>query len=675
MLDAERKRCLKAVSLLSKFSIPRSYFRFCRWNKAIPAIAVGIAFFFIGCKGLVPVKKEPEKEAPVRLFADAEAYRRKGELQRALEAYGLYLEAEPGGEKAAPALERMAEIYFETEQYRKGLGFLESITRKFPDYAALPHVRYLMVRGLYLLKEYRQSADEALGWLGEYHGHPVTVKILLLLAEDFRGLGDDARAFGWGLEANEALPRDDHRRVEIEDKLEETITKSGVEDLEQLAEYASGTRYAPKIYRKMATIFLKRNQLEKAKKAAIALVESTTALYWVSEGKHILARIQEETSVRKGVVGCLLPLTGPFAIYGEEIMNGILLGMGMSGEPGQGQDLELVIKDTGVTPEHALSGLEDLVQNEKIMAVIGPLSSKIAVAVAKKSQELGVPLITLTQKKGIMEEGDMVFRNFMTPSREVKSLLNRAIGEMGLKRFGILYPDNSYGRFFMSLFWDRMEEMGGTVTAVESYKPDRTDFADQIKKMTGLYYPRPRSLVRKLRDMWTPEQEESEIYPEEPQPIIDFDAVFIPDNYQRVAMIAPQLVYHDVVDVLLLGTSLWESRQLVEEAGDYIQGAIFPTGFFKTSGDQDIRSFVEDYRANFDDDPGILAATGYDTIRLVKRIMARDDIRTRKDFRKALLWARPFDGVTGRLFLSFEGDVDKEPLLLTISGRRMVPLH
>jgi len=80
-----------------------------------------------------------------------------------------------------------------------------------------------------------------------------------------------------------------------------------------------------------------------------------------------------------------------------------------------------------------------------------------------------------------VEEGEMVFRNFLTPSQEVEGLLDVAMGQMDLKRFGILYPDNAYGRYCMNLFWDRLNDMGGTVTAVESYGVDDTDFADQIK--------------------------------------------------------------------------------------------------------------------------------------------------------------------------------------------------
>jgi branched-chain amino acid transport system substrate-binding protein len=663
---------MEGISLLSKISFSGVLKKYCRWKKAVPVLIVGMAFFISGCQAIVPVKKGVVEHEPAEQFALAEKFRQRGEFDRALEAYGAFVEKYPSHENVALAFDRMAGVYSKKGQFKKALNFYERIAGKYTAYARLSAVQYEIARLLYFLKEYRRSVDESFKWLEKYHEDPLMGDLLVILGDDFNALGKNVQAFNWWLKAKETWSGDSKIGIELKYKLKELINISGVKALEEMAQYASGTEYAPEIYYRIATFFLEQNDLEKAKTAAIALVRSTSEQAWIDLGRQLLERTEEELAVRPGVVGCLLPLTGQFGIYGEEVLNGIQLGTGMFGETGDGPDLELVIKDTQGKPELALAGLEDLVHNEKVMAIIGPLSSRTAVAVAERAQGLGVPIITLTQREGITETGDMVFRNFLTPSKEVNRLLNPEIFEMGIKRFAILYPDNSYGRFFMNLFWDRLKMMGGTVTAVESYDPDTTDFGDQIKKMTGLYYPRPYPLVRKLIEMRTPEEEESRVYAEEPEPIIEFDAIFIPDNFQRVAMIAPQLVYHEVLDVLLMGTSLWQSPELIETAGDYVQGAIFPSGFFENSGESCVRDFAEEYFAAFDAMPGILAATGYDTIGLLKHMMAVNGVRTRGGLKDALLECRDFPGLTGNVVFDPEGEVEKEPFLLTISGRRMV---
>ena len=378
-------------------------------------------------------------------------------------------------------------------------------------------------------------------------------------------------------------------------------------------------------------------------------------------------------AVCENCIGCLLPLSGPYAAYGREVLNGISLGTLTNPAVKEG-GVEIIVRDTAGEPEKALEELETLVKARKVMGVIGPLSSKTATSVSQKAQELGVPMIALTQKRDIVKTGDMVFRNFLTPAQEIDSLLQVAMGHWGLERFGILYPDNAYGRFCMNLFWDRLDEMGGSVTAVESYPPDITDFADQIKKMVGLYYPRGSNWRQMVPQKKAGDDEKRGKELEEDDPLVDFDAVFIPDNYQRVAMIAPQLAFHDVLGVRLMGTRLWHSPKLLEMAGNYLQGALFSSGFVIESDNPRVMGFVADYNRNFGSPPGILAANGYDTVCLLKTILAEYGPKTRDSLRQCLLDAPVFEGVTGPFSFDSQGEAVKAPLLLTISGGRAVPM-
>ncbi len=645
-------------------------------SKAIPVIVMGVAFFLSGCqqKALPPAKVEIRREVGKNVLALAAFQREQGQFAQALESYRSYLGRKPESKKIPFVLTQMAEIYLENGQYHKGLNVLEKISKGYPDYSELPLIDYKLVQTLHRMGDYQRAIDEAVKLLNKYPNHFARGDVLLLLGNSCLALDERVRAFYWWIKARTEFTNDLQRQTQLDEKLGKIIKASrGEEELEALAGYAGGTGFAPEIYYRLANIYMEKHELKKAQKSAILIAASTTDTFWGLLGRQMAERIQDEMSVKKGVIGCLLPLSGSFAIYGEEVLDGIQLGMEGGDLKGGEPIKELVIKDTKGRVDVALAGLEELVKEEKVMAVIGPLSSKTASVVARRAQALDVPLIVLTQKKGIVEEGNMVFRNFLTPSQEVNKILDAAIGEMGIKRFAILYPNNNYGQYLTDLFLDGSAAMGGRVTAMESYDPEETDFSDQIKKMTALYHPRPKSLLKRVKEERTREAEESELYPSESEPIVDFEAIFIPDNYQRVAMIAPQLVYHDVLDVRLLGTSLWQSPQLLEMAGDYVQEAIFPSGFSEESPEPGVMEFLEGYRANFDSAPGVLGATGYDTIRFLIKVMSEEDIRTRKDLREALLKKTGFEGVTGRISFDHQGEVLKKPLLMTISGNRMIP--
>lgn len=489
----------------------------------------------------------------------------------------------------------------------------------------------------------------------------------------------------------------------------------------------------------MSGIYLENGNYYRARNYAALLLETVDDKDWESKGRLLLADINRNIELRgdvkRNAIGCLLPLKGSYALYGKELLKGIQLGMEIFQSRNDIESIELIIKNTNGTEEDTLSAINDLVNNEKVIAMVGPLASMPSAAAGKRAQSRGVPIITFTQRQGITEEGDMVFRNFLTPSKEVEVILKKAVNDMGMKRFGVFYPDTPYGNFFMNLFWDKVEEMGCEIAAVESYSPGDTDFTGGIKKMVGLYYPRPESITKMLEEekwneeiaeleefgleeifimpgdafllemadidcpvdftfdeavmaeyMNLPEEDEepveevaaaeveepaAEEEEEELEPIDDFDAVFIPDNSENIALIAPQFPFNRVFNVPFLGTSLWMSDELIDTTADYLQGAVFPTGFYINQDSVEMKEFVRLYNESFGEDPGILAATGYETIRLIKHILSDIEIMTRYDFQKALVENDGYTGINGKVSFDEYGEVEKDPVLLTVYGRRL----
>jgi branched-chain amino acid transport system substrate-binding protein len=642
--------------------------------KAVLILSVGMAFFIFSCRPRPEIRTLPEGEPDLALYSAAETEYAAGNRSKALDAYIEYVQRNPRGKKTGDALYRMAKIYEEASDYERAVALFQRMVLEYPDHPDLPEASFDLVNLLYRLGRYDQSRDKGLEWLRSFPGSPLAGHVMLLLGKSEGALGKWRDAFVWFLRASAALPKDDPLQEEIDSYVRGLLERADMAELKEMAAEASGNKCLPFVYDRMASLALETNDLDAAGEAAMALVRSTPDQYWVDRGRKILERVTEERAVKKGVIGCLLPLSGPFAIYGQEVLNGIQLGMGAFGASGESRNTEILIEDTQSNPDVAVTKVEELVHKGRVMGIIGPLARKTATAAAKEAQRLGVPIITLTQKEDITEEGDMVFRNFLTPAREMDRLVSEATRELGMMRFGILYPDSAYGRYLLNLFWDRVEKDGGTVTAVESYAPQTTDFSEQIKKMVGLYYPRPPAVEEKLRQVKLAALgAEAEVSTEskEPEPIVDFDAVFIPDNYQKVALIAPQFPFHNVFKVRFLGTSLWQSSDLLEQGADYLQGAIIPSGFFS----QGEKEFEDLYKDNYDSEPGILAAIGYDSVRFLAHVMKEEGVKTRRDLQQALLLSRDYKGVRGPISFDDRREVNTLPTLLTIRGKKFVPLQ
>jgi ABC-type branched-subunit amino acid transport system substrate-binding protein len=277
---------------------------------------------------------------------------------------------------------------------------------------------------------------------------------------------------------------------------------------------------------------------------------------------------------------------------------------------------------------------------------------------------------------------------------QVQALISFSVESLGLRRFAILYPEETYGITFMNLFWDQLLDAGGQVVAVESYKPDQTDFSDSIKKLAGLYYEIPEDLKPEKEEDLTANKESEdneaseqaagesrkkgsrgEVEEEKPQAIVDFDAIFIPDSPGKAGQIVPQLAYYDIKDVYILGTNLWHSDSLIKIAGQYVQGAIMPDGFFADSPSPRVQEFVKEFEETYQETPDFIEAIVYDTAMILFNVVSREQVRYRSEIRDELLNLDNFPGVTGLTRFDENGDAQKKLYLLRVQGKKFVELE
>jgi len=357
-----------------------------------------------------------------------------------------------------------------------------------------------------------------------------------------------------------------------------------------------------------------------------------------------------ESGVNRFSIGCILPLTGQYAPYGNRALEAIKLATGASDPAGTGS-IKLIIEDSQSRPEVARKAVIRLANHKDIVCILGPLGGNESFEAAKEAQKLKVPILTLTQREGITDVGDYIFRHFLTGRVQMKALVQYAIEDMGLRRFAVLYPDDHYGNEMVNLFRNEVLNRGGTVIKVKSYAETQTDFGNEIKMITGMAITRDENSGNT-----------EEVY----KPVIDFDALFIPDSYVRISMIAPQLAYYNVKGVKLLGTSGWNSPELLKMSGEYLEGAIFVDGFSKNSFYSETQDFIDFYYATYNKEPEMMEAIAYDAAGIVVKIIKENRFETRGQFRNRLLQLRDFPGATGKTSFSGTRDAQKDVFILMV---------
>jgi ABC-type branched-subunit amino acid transport system substrate-binding protein len=392
----------------------------------------------------------------------------------------------------------------------------------------------------------------------------------------------------------------------------------------------------------------------------------------------LLERLREDVVGPGAPIGVALPLSGPYARYGWSVLRGVVMGLGTyDSDPAA---FQLHVRDTGGEIGQAARAVEELF-SAGVVAVLGPLRSVTAAAVAPFAEEARVPLLVLAQREDLPSLGPWIFRLGVTRSDQVRVLTEYAIERRGVRRVAILYPRDAYGTAYKNLFWEEVESRGAEVVGVESYAPDAVDVQSPIRKLLGLEYLTPKehaSIEERDRLLRRPIENAERLSSPELTglpPYVDFEALFIPEVAQKVGLFLPQLRFYDVKDVLLLGASDWNDPKLVEIAGRDAEDAVFTDVFFPRSEFPRVEEFVSAYYAAYGEEPDALAAEGYDAASILRGVLSDEVLLSRSRLREALGRVNDFRGVSGLTSFDESGGTHKTLYLLTVRRGEIVELE
>lgn len=406
----------------------------------------------------------------------------------------------------------------------------------------------------------------------------------------------------------------------------------------------------------LAESYVREGRIKDAERTLANLRTDPSASRWASKLQDLDSQVSQARLVKPRAVGAILPLSGSYAAFGKRMLAAVQLGLGLFANVGA-QPPTLYIEDSHSDAGTAADAVSRLVERHKVMAIIGPVGASASLSAARRAQQLGVPLISLSQVAGVTMAGPYVFQNSFSPQAQVDALLDRVMGQQGLKRIAILAPQNTYGQGFAKLMSGQVAARSGSIARIEYYSPAQTDFAAYIK-----------SLVKLPPGNYRPG------HPDSPKPVIDFEALFVPGGPEAAAMIAPQLTYFDVLGVELMGTNLWHNPKLIAEGARYVDNCLFPDAFDPTSAEPLVKSFVSEFRAALGQEPGVMEAQAYDAGYMLRHIlMSSLPPSNRPAMRERLARLQGLHGVCGVLSVDQERRVTKPLTLFTVQNGAFVP--
>jgi len=347
-------------------------------------------------------------------------------------------------------------------------------------------------------------------------------------------------------------------------------------------------------------------------------------------------------------IGFNIPMTGDIPKVGEasknaaEMLKADINGAGGLSVGGHKYMLEFIYEDNEAKAESAVTTAFKLITQDNIIAMIGPNSSKQAVPAGQIADDNGVVMVTpWSTNPATTEDRPWVFRAAFLDPFQGPVAVNFAVKTFGAKTAAVLYDlSNDYSKGLAEIFKDIFEKkMGaGTVLAFESHGTKDQDFSAQLTKIIAT---KP-------------------------------DFIFVPDNYNQVALIVPQarqLGYKGE----FMGSDSWGSSELMTLCGDACKGLHFSTHYAAAGATGATKEFIDRYAAKYGETPDDVAALTWDATRVVLlgiqnggKITGK--IKTdRKAVRKGMEKITSFAGITGNMKFDSQGDPVKCAVVVQIS--------
>ena len=163
-------------------------------------------------------------------------------------------------------------------------------------------------------------------------------------------------------------------------------------------------------------------------------------------------------------IGTLLPVTGPGNEIGLAGLNAVNVGIREINDDGGvlGQPVRLVNADEGTTIADARAGIDKLVVDNNVDAVIGPASSHVALEVLDELMAAGVVVCSPTTTALSLNDypdRDLFFRTVPSDSLSAQAMAVYA-GNTGVDTYAVVYLDDQFGRPFAQQMTNRLDRTG-----------------------------------------------------------------------------------------------------------------------------------------------------------------------------------------------------------------------
>jgi branched-chain amino acid transport system substrate-binding protein len=316
-------------------------------------------------------------------------------------------------------------------------------------------------------------------------------------------------------------------------------------------------------------------------------------------------------------IGVMVPLTGPAAADGLSASNSVKLAAEKVNAAGGllGKKVVLVEYDDRADAKEGIALARKLIEQDKVVAVVGGSYSAPSRAVAPIFQEEGVPFVAAyAVHPDVTKAGDYCFRNGFLGHVEGAAAAYVAVNKLKAKRIALLTTDNDFGRTLVEGFKRYLSKAGKDVQIVSEqvYPFAEKDFKAYLAKI------------------------------KEANP----DLIQVSGYYFHTGPTLKQAREMGIT-ATIMGEEGADSPKLFEIAGPAAEGFIIVTNLDRDDPRPVVQNYIKEYKERHKIAPDMVGASAYDAFMLIADAIKRAGSLDKKAIRKALAETKDYDGLTG----------------------------
>jgi branched-chain amino acid transport system substrate-binding protein len=201
---------------------------------------------------------------------------------------------------------------------------------------------------------------------------------------------------------------------------------------------------------------------------------------------------KKEAAAGQFNIGMAISMTGGTALFGEGVRQGALLAIEEFNAAGgyNGQTANLVLYDDEAKPEKSVEVVQKLINQDKIVALIGPANSGNALAHIQFVQDAKIPEVvpvataTKITQQFADQEKNYIFRVSALDSVQVSTILKELVKEQGLTKIGVIHDTEGYGQGGREDILKQMKENYNMEPAVISaFDPKELNLEQSVRDM------------------------------------------------------------------------------------------------------------------------------------------------------------------------------------------------